>query len=281
METTASQSIRHLVQRVGDGKTQFIEDSLAIEAPLEIRLVAVDSNGLIDVPISITMRTPGNDAELAVGFLIAEGVLRSRDDLVSIKSENEGTLVRVRLSRSCSVDWDRFQRHVLTNSSCGICGNTMLSSLTPDQEHPLNQGPLLTENLIGELPQRLRQSQKLFSQTGGVHASGLFNAEGHLLRLAEDVGRHNALDKVIGGQWLDDPSVFRQSVLVVSGRVSYELVQKAIVAGIPVLLAVGAPSSLAVELATRFHLTLIGFVKPHTYNVYHDRGRIERPQVCG
>ncbi|QDT06688.1 formate dehydrogenase accessory protein [Rubripirellula lacrimiformis] len=272
----ASPGIREFTVRRFRGTTITAKpDDVAIEQPLEIRIIISVDGKLVDHSISITMRTPGDDSKLAVGFLVTEGIIRDRDDVVATRVCRSGSVVRVKLRPGLQIDLDRLQRHFYTTSSCGVCGKASIEAVSVQIQTPLHDGvPTIPADLIGQLPQRLRDSQSLFDRTGGLHASGLFDRTGRLLAVEEDVGRHNALDKLIGGQWLDDISVVADSVLVLSGRISFELVQKALVVGIPVVIAVGAPSSLAIELAQRHDMTLVGFAKPDGFNVYHDCGRI-------
>tara|TARA_R110002049_G_scaffold27334_4_gene94526 strand:- start:1433 stop:2335 length:903 start_codon:yes stop_codon:yes gene_type:complete len=250
-------------------------DRIAIEEPLDIRIVITEKGKRKDRSISITMRTPGTDEHLAIGFLLSEGIISRREDVARVRLCRSGSIVRVFLNDSLQVDLKRLQRHFFTSSSCGVCGKASIDAVTVQIPAALCIGfPRISHELIGQLPQRLRFSQILFEQTGGLHASGLFNSQGDLLSIAEDVGRHNALDKVIGGQWLTDAAVFEKSILVVSGRISFELVQKALSVGIPIIIAVGAPSSLAVELAQRHEMTLVGFTSRDRFNIYHDASRI-------
>ncbi|EMI22550.1 Formate dehydrogenase, subunit FdhD [Rhodopirellula maiorica SM1] len=252
-----------------------VSDLVAIEEPLEIRVVIEVDGKKKDRSISITMRTPGADTKLAVGFLVTEGIVTERDDVVAVRPCRSGSVVRVRLRDTLQVDLQRLQRHFFTSSSCGVCGKASIEAVAVQIQSPLDPGlPKIAATTVRTLPERLRHAQRLFDQTGGLHASGLFDCEGGLLAIEEDVGRHNALDKLIGGQWMDDANRFARSILVVSGRISFELVQKALVVGIPIMVAVGAPSSLAIELAQRHGMTLIGFTKPDRYNVYHDAKRI-------
>ncbi len=263
------------VRQVRGAAGEVVSDLIAIEEPLEIRIVIDVDGKKKDRSISITMRTPGSDAKLAVGFLVTEGIVTARDDVVMVRPCRSGSVVRVRLHDRLPVDLQRLQRHFFTSSSCGVCGKASIEAVSVQIQSPLQAAvPQVPAELLGQLPERLREAQTLFDQTGGLHASGLFNCVGQLLGVEEDVGRHNALDKLIGGRWMSDASVFAQSILVVSGRISFELVQKALVVGIPIMVAVGAPSSLAIELAQRHGMTLVGFTKSDRYNVYHDAQRI-------
>ena len=221
------------------------------------------------------MRTPGKDPELALGFLLTEGILTSPEQVERIRVCGGGNTVWIHLKPKVHVDLDRLSRHFYTSSSCGVCGKSAIEAVSVHIRHPLEPNrPIVLPGLISSLPEKLRVAQEAFDRTGGIHASGLFDVDGKLLRLCEDVGRHNALDKLIGGQWFEDETAFTESILLVSGRVSFELVQKALVAGIPVLVAVGAPSSLAVELAIDHHMTLIGFARGRRFNVYSGFERI-------
>jgi FdhD protein len=237
--------------------------------------VATDS-AVSDSPVSVTMRTPGSDPELAIGFLLTEGILRSVEQVDRIRVCGGGNTVWIHLKPNVDVDLDRLSRHFYTSSSCGVCGKTAIDAVNVYIRHQLEPDcPVVSPDCITSLPNKLREEQAAFDRTGGLHASGLFDAQGNLLRLHEDVGRHNALDKLIGAQWFEDETVFQESIVVVSGRVSFELVQKSLVAGIPILVAVGAPSSLAVKLAVEHNMTLIGFTRGQRFNVYSGFHRIQ------
>ena len=241
----------------GDTSTE-LDDILAVEEPLEIRIG--------DKPVSVTLRTPGDDFDLAAGFLFTESILRQPDDAESYRHWGSPNVVRVSLRDGIRVDLQRLQRHFYSTSSCGVCGKTSIDAVRVQTE-PIAKKLDLPRDVIVSLPEKLRADQKTFDATGAIHGAGIFDPNGTLLRIREDVGRHNAVDKVIG-------SFFREGVpldghvLVVSGRASFELVQKAIVARIPVLAAVGAPSTLAVDLARELGLTLLGFVRDGRYNFY-------------
>ncbi len=246
-------------------------DEVAIEAPLEIRLR--DPDGEVR-PVSITMRTPGEDGELAAGFLYGEGMLRGRGDLVDLAQVDEEAVVVTRAAGAPAPD--RLARGAITTSACGVCGKSSLEALAAPPPGPLTPGaPRLPAALVPTLPARLRTAQPTFAATGGLHAAGLFDAEGALLLAREDVGRHNAVDKVVGALLLAGALPARAGILVVSGRASFELVQKAIMAQIPILAAVGAPSSAAVALAAGAGLTLLGFVRDGRFNVYTGPERID------
>ncbi|MDJ0354615.1 formate dehydrogenase accessory sulfurtransferase FdhD [Paenarthrobacter sp. PH39-S1] len=255
-----------------------IEDTLAVEEPLEIRLG--------DDPFSVTMRTPGDDFDLVAGFLVSEGVIWEPGQLVSLRfcaGEDENgrqtfNVVQAQLRPDVALPDTGLQRHVYTTSSCGICGTASIEAVRKSSHFASAaavQGfPLLTMEVLASLPDRLRRQQKLFERTGGVHAAGLFDSTGELLCLREDVGRHNAVDKVVGWALREGRLPLRSTVLQVSGRASFELVQKAALAGVPVLAAVSAPSSLAVELAESSGLTLVGFSRGGSLNVYAHPERV-------
>ncbi len=244
-------------------------DLLAAEEPLEIMLRAGDEQRTV----AITMRTPGDDYELAAGFLYNEGVIHAHDDLVQMTycvdgNQQEYNSLRVQLRSETFPELPTLERHFFTSSACGVCGTTMLDDLSQRQLPPIPAGPVVPAALLAGLPDTLRRSQQVFESTGGLHAAALFNTQGELLVLREDVGRHNALDKVIGWGLLNGHLPYHDKVLLVSGRASYELLQKSYVAGVPVFCAVSAPSSLAVEVAERFGITLVGFLRGQRFNVY-------------
>lgn len=257
------------------------QDTTAIEEPLEIRLHYGPAQQRVSRSLSITMRTPGDDYELAVGFLLSEGLIRRAADLLkhepSFSTEDSpSNVVRIVLSPDVVVEIEKLQRHFYTTSSCGLCGKASLEALTHQGLNPVPTGAWrLKAGWIANLPHRMKETQKVFATTGGLHAAGLFLANGTLCELREDVGRHNAMDKVLGRCLLDDRVPLSDSVLVVSGRTSLELVQKAVVAGVPVLAAIGAPSSLAVACAQEFGVTLLGFLSKNRFNCYANPQRIE------
>jgi FdhD protein len=226
------------------------------------------------------MRTPGDDFELAAGFLFTEGVLASAEDVEEIRhcgrsAAGRENVVRVTLRSRVAVDLPRLERNCYTTSSCGVCGKTSIAAVQIAQRHRLSSGPVLDAEVIHTLPAALRARQGAFQQTGGLHAAALFDEHGTLLSIREDVGRHNALDKLIGERFLAGDVPLAGCVLLVSGRASFELVQKATMAGIPVLAAVGAPSSLAVDLARDRGMTLLGFVRDRRFNIYAGPERID------
>lgn len=250
-----------------DGEEQRL-DLLAVEEPLEIRL-----NGK---PVSITMRTPGHDLELAAGFLFAEGLFPSIDHMQGI-SQVERNRVDVRLHPPVEIDAARLDRNFYMTSSCGICGRASLEALEAAGCPTLpSESTTFDADIVHQLPATLRGAQSVFDQTGGLHAAALFDCTGKLESVREDVGRHNALDKLVGSEFLARRTPLSQRLLLVSGRASFELIQKALMAGIPALASVGAPSSLAVELALRSRMTLIGFVRNGRFNVYSGSSRIVR-----
>ncbi|MGZ5431892.1 MAG: formate dehydrogenase accessory sulfurtransferase FdhD [Thermoanaerobaculia bacterium] len=241
----------------GDTATQF-DDALVVEEPLEIRVG--------DKPVSVTLRTPGDDFDLAAGFLFTESILRAPGDAEGYRHWGSPNVVRVALRDGVRVDLQRLQRHFYSTSSCGVCGKTSIEAVRV-QTTPIERKVDVPREVIVSLPGKMRAEQKSFDATGAIHGAGIFDADGTLLRLREDVGRHNAVDKVIGS-FFREGTTLGAHVLVVSGRASFEIVQKAIVARIPVLASVGAPSTLAVDLARELGLTLLGFVREGRFNVY-------------
>ena len=252
------------------------DDELAVEEPLEIRLRWEASTIHEEKTLSVTMRTPGDDLELAVGFLVSEGIVRTREHVTDTRhcgpaARDDGTsnVVRVTVASDAGFDSKRLERHFYTSSSCGVCGKTSLDAVRAAAHDALDsRSPRVAASTIHALPERLRAAQATFDRTGGLHAAGLFDPSGALVVMREDVGRHNAVDKVIGERLRAGALPLRDAVLLVSGRASFELVQKAVMAGIGVLAAVGAPSSLAVELARAEGLTVLGFVRDGRFNVY-------------
>ncbi|HQU83792.1 MAG TPA: formate dehydrogenase accessory sulfurtransferase FdhD [Pyrinomonadaceae bacterium] len=259
-----------------------LTDVLAVEEPLEIRLGVFEDGKIAHRNVSITMRTPGNDDELAAGFLFTEGILQNREQIADIvhcgkspKMNLPSNTVRVNLQKDATVDFARLSRNFYTTSSCGVCGKSSLDFLAINAAPFTNlKSPLINAEVIHQLPQKQREAQEVFEETGGLHAAALFDVEGNLLVLREDVGRHNAVDKLIGRCFLDGKIPLEDSILMLSGRASFELVQKALAARIPVIAAVGAPSSLAVEAAREFGITLCGFVRNNKFNVYSVAERI-------
>lgn len=252
------------------------KDVLATEEPLEILLRA----GEEERTLAITMRTPGNDYDLAAGFLHNEGIIHSKHDFASMTycvdgNQQEYNSLRVQLKTDSFPELHQLERHFFTNSACGVCGTTMLDDLSERNIPAIPVGPVVDSSLITSLPDKLRGAQDLFESTGGLHAAALFDLDGNLLAVREDVGRHNALDKLIGWGLLNDQLPLNNKVLMVSGRASYELLQKSFVAGVPIFCAVSAPSSLAVEVAERFGITLVGFLRGNRFNIYTGIERIK------
>ncbi|MEU0665001.1 formate dehydrogenase accessory sulfurtransferase FdhD [Streptomyces lavendulocolor] len=267
---------RRRVVRIRDGAVSTRPDTLVAEEPLEIRLGGR--------PLAITMRTPGDDFALAAGFLVSEGVLGSAGDVRNIVycagAKDDGTntynVVDVQLAPGVPVPDITLERNVYTTSSCGLCGKASLDAVRTTARFPIADTPPLRvePELLAALPDRLRAAQRVFDRTGGLHAAALFSEDGDLLDVREDVGRHNAVDKLVGRALREDLLPLDRAILLVSGRASFELAQKAVMAGIPVLAAVSAPSSLAVDLAAETGLTLVGFLRGRNMNVYAGEDRI-------
>ena len=263
------------VRRISqDGESSRL-DRVVAEEPLEIRVEG--SGGAPAKSVSVTMRTPGHDFELSAGFLAGEGLLGSRRDLREITycqdaAAQEYNVVSVRFVGAVPPGLDRLERNFYTSSACGVCGKASLEFVEALGCTALAPGtPALDPATLVSLPDRMREAQPVFDRTGGIHAAGLFNSRGDLLLVREDVGRHNAVDKIVGARLLSgEPPISGDEVLVVSGRVSFEILQKAAMARIPVVVAVGAPTSLAVDLARRFRITLVGFARNGGMNVYAD-----------
>ena len=283
------------VEKVTSRTSQQLLDSLAIEEPLEIQLNYGPSNSRQTRSISVTMRTPGHDFDLAAGFLMTEGVIHDANDIEQIAyaghpfSESElspqsmealklgsrQNIVRVDLAPGVVVSLATLQRNFYTTSSCGICGKASLVALrTVCPPRAINDFRV-DARILYRLPERLRASQGVFDRTGGLHGAGLFDSAGNLLALREDVGRHNAVDKLIGAEFLADRTPLRNRLLLLSGRASFELLQKALMGGLPLVAAVGAPSSPAVKVAKEFDITLVGFLREDRFNIYHGSERID------
>ena len=263
-------------------KQSTLEDLVSIEEPLEMIVRYKKNNKWVDNSISITMRTPRNDEDLVAGLLFCEGIINKISDIEKIEllGEKVGKYdlqnkICVTLSNSENLDTKHLKRNFLTNSSCGVCGKTSMDSLEIICKTKINKDvPKIKSNLITKIPDLLRQSQSEFSKTGGIHASSLFNKDGKALAIKEDVGRHNALDKVIGHALKNSIFDTKNQFIACSGRLSFELVQKTLMANIGLLMGVGAPTSLAIDLAKRFDITLIGFVKSDSFNIYCGENRI-------
>jgi FdhD protein len=253
-------------------------DHLATEEPLEIRLVDPA------MTLAVTMRTPGADFELAAGFLFSEGVIHHRQDLAHLsycldsqQGEQRYNIVNVALRPGLSPNFQSLERHFYISSACGVCGKTSLEALRIRGCAPLPLGVCVEPSVIYALPSTLQAHQGIFRATGGLHAAALFDLKGNLIAVQEDVGRHNALDKLIGSSLLNGQLDWQHSILMVSGRSSYEILQKALVAKVPIICSVSAPSSLAVSLAQEFNITLIGFLRGEQFNLYSGRDRISIP----
>src|SRR5271167_1251905 len=257
-----------------EGNLRRFQDYLVAEEPLEIRVAGA--------PLSVTMRTPGHDLELAAGFLLTEGLIQRRAQIVALEAdagiaaENSGNVVLAKLAPEAAPDFEKMRRHFFAASSCGICGKASIDSVRARTLVPPNPDFRLDPEVLVRLPEKLRESQAVFGRTGGLHAAALFDGAGELLVLREDIGRHNAVDKVIGWALLKDRVPLRECVLLVSGRGGFEIIQKAIVAGIPVVASVSAPSSLAVQLARELRQTLIGFLRGKRFVIYAGDERVTK-----
>ena len=254
------------------------DDRLVTEEPLELRLVA----GGTTKTLAVTMRTPGNDFELAAGFVFGEGIVHERDEIgqitycldADLDPDQRYNVVNIELTRNDLLDLQRFERHFTTSSACGVCGRAQLESLHDLGVEPIDDDVCVAPELLYSLPARMREAQRIFDSTGGLHAAALFDSGGEPLIAREDVGRHNAVDKLVGWGLLNGRLPFSRCILMVSGRAGYEILQKSAVARIPVVCSVSAPSSLAVDLAREFNVTLAGFVRDHRANVYSGSDRI-------
>jgi FdhD protein len=261
-----------LVSEWESGKVRRFQDYLVGEEPLEIRVG--------EFPLSVTMRTPGHDLELAAGFLFTEGLIQSREQIASIeyaassKAQENGNVVRIELQAGKSLDLERTQRNFFAGSSCGICGKASIDSVRVRGIQPPNPELRIDPEVLCRLPDTLREGQAIFGRTGGLHAAGLFDTQGNLLAQREDVGRHNAVDKIVGWALREGKIPLSNCVLMVSGRGGFEIIQKAIVAGVPVVASVSAPSSLAVRLAREMRLTLVGFLRGKRFVVYAGEERL-------
>lgn len=269
---THSPAITHLpVQKIAASTLRDTEDEVVVEEPLEIRLQYGPAANRQEQAISVTMRTPGQDAELATGFLFTEGILPRASAIRAIRQGYNSILVE--LQEDQPVDLGKLQRHFYTSSSCGVCGKTSIDALKTVCPAPsqTREAPL-EASLLYSLPNLLRQQQNIFDSTGGLHAAALFDRQGHLTTLREDIGRHNALDKLIGHALQQDKLPL--SAVLLSGRACFELIQKAAMAGINIVAAIGPPSSLAVQLAEQQGMTLIGFLRDQRFNIYTGSHRI-------
>ena len=267
------------VRIIEDGRVRVRPDVLATEEPMEIRLLAGDTKQTV----AVTMRTPGADFELAAGFLYGEGIIDSPEDILKISycvdsdldAEQQYNIVNVELRGGREFDLRPLERHFYTTSACGVCGKASLEQLELRGCPIMPAGPEVKAETINTLPEKLREAQGLFDATGGLHAAALFNSEGELLALREDVGRHNATDKLVGWALLEGRLPLTDHIVMVSGRSSFEILQKCLTAGVPVVCAISAPSSLAVDVAKQFGMTLVGFLRGGRFNIYSGSERIE------
>ncbi|MEY3867213.1 MAG: formate dehydrogenase accessory sulfurtransferase FdhD [Microcoleaceae cyanobacterium] len=265
---------------VENGTIRHRFDQVTTEEPLEIRLVNPDKT------LAVTMRSPGHDFELTAGFLYGEGVITKRDDIRKISycvnpkfdGEQRENIVTIELQHDLNIDFPSLERHFYTSSACGVCGKANLDALRLKGYPSITSDMQVSPEVIYQLPQKLKDAQKIFAKTGGLHAAALFDHQGKLLLLREDIGRHNAVDKLIGSVLLNGELPLSEHILMVSGRSSFEILQKSLVAGIPIVCAVSAPSSLAVSLAQEFGITLIGFLREERFNVYTGMEKIKRPK---
>jgi FdhD protein len=301
VQTDASSSGPHLSVRpaeifqVKHGEIAKLQDAVAMEEPLEIQLGYGAADDRKIKSISITMRTPGNDDELAVGFLMTEGVVRDAAHITSIRTLSAATpalpiragvgqlshsavrrsqTIRVELSPEVEVSISTLERNFYATSSCGVCGKASLLALRMLCPLPQRDNFMIRPDTLSSLPQQLQAVQAAFKETGGLHAASLFTADGVLHSVREDVGRHNAVDKLLGEAFLKDAIPLRSHLLLLSGRASFELLQKAVMGGIPMVAAIGAPSSLAIEVAREFSITLVGFLRPKSFNIYSAPSRV-------
>ena len=278
-------SERTTVTRWTESDSRQSPDAVAVEEPLEIRVEILEEGVLVEKSVAVTMRTPGDDFELSAGFLFTEGLIPDRRQIADLRycqnvDPQEYNIVTVRLRDPTSFDPALLTRNFYMTSSCGVCGKASLESVEVLGCAPFALDDLsVSADVVRALPDRLRGNQKVFDRTGGIHAAGLFAVDGKRISVREDVGRHNAVDKVIGEAFLAGQTPLRARILTVSGRASFEIMQKAALAGVSTLVAVGAPSSLAVDFARRFDMTLVGFAKERGFNAYHGAERIDHVRL--
>ena len=273
---------KYKVTKFIKNKFENIEDLISIEEPLEISLKYKEKEEWLTKSLSITMRTPGHDEDLVRGFLFNEQIIQNIKDIKSIESYGEKVgqykiqnKILVTLNNSENINISKIKRDFLTNSSCGVCGKSSLDALEiVKKDKTPKSNPKLTKDVIIESPTTLRKNQSEFSKTGGIHASGLFSSDGKLISLREDVGRHNALDKMIGDSLLKDILKPNDQFVTCSGRLNFELVQKVLMTNIGLMIGVGAPTSLAIDLANKFDMTLVGFVKDDSFNIYTNNQKV-------
>ena len=265
-----------MIKRNTHGTVTELPDHLAVEEPLEIQLAFSNATGRLQKNIAVTMRTPGHDNDLAAGFLFTEAIIRSAKCVAQIKQPGgDANRVLVELKPNVLPSLKNSERNFYTTSSCGICGKSSIDAITQNSTYAeLTDSLVISPTMLNDLPAKLRKQQEVFTATGGIHACGLFDTNGGLLLMREDVGRHNALDKLVGAAMMEIGLPLNQHILLLSGRASFELVQKAAMAGIRLIAAVGAPSSLAVEMAVEAHITLIGFLREKGFNIYSHPARV-------
>ena len=267
------------VTRFSSGQAERKPDLVAVEEPLEIRIGFGSQSNRVQKSLAVTMRTPGQDIELTLGFLFTEGIIQNLDQIESVKHCSDAgqlvndNIIRAELKPEVAIDFEKLQRHFYTTSSCGVCGKSSIESVRIGCRS-VDSDLICASDMMVSLPDRIKLAQPVFEHTGGLHASALFDKDGNLELLREDVGRHNALDKVIGHSLFKSKIPLTHSILLVSGRASFELVQKACMAGIPILAAIGAPSSLAVDLAREMGMTLVGFARAQRFNIYCGHARV-------
>ncbi|MBK7869263.1 MAG: formate dehydrogenase accessory sulfurtransferase FdhD [Saprospiraceae bacterium] len=274
--------IKRDIKKLKENHAAAWEDTLVVEEPLEIKIAYGKGTQRKQKDLAVTMRTPGNDFDLAMGFLFTEGIILSAKDVLQMRylaeqldEASQENIVLVDLQTDINFDFEQLNRHFYTSSSCGICGKASIDMVQTTCHYLLPKGePRISADLLFSLPQKLNQEQTLFAQTGGIHAAALFDTNGNLQLLREDVGRHNALDKLIGAALKQDQIPLSNAIILVSGRAGFELVQKSVMAGVPILAAVGAASSLAVELAEEHGMTLVGFLREQKGNIYCGAERI-------
>ena len=274
---------KYKVLKYSSNNFEDVEDLVSIEEPLEISLKYKEKNKWIEQTLSITMRTPGNDDDLVRGFLFNEQIVKSINDIDSIESYGDKVgqykiqnKILATLNNSENINISKIKRHFLTNSSCGVCGKSSLDALEIIKSTKTNASePKISKDVVIQSPNILREGQSEFSKTGGIHASGLFNSGGKLIALREDVGRHNALDKLIGGALEKKQFDPKNQFITCSGRLNFELVQKVLMTDIGIMIGVGAPTSLAIDLANKFDITLVGFVKRDSFNIYTNNKKVK------
>ena len=275
-------SVDYEIHRVEGLTREISADCIAIEEPLEIIVRYYKGNDWVIEPLMVTMRTPGDDSNLVSGLLFSEGVIEDKSaiDSIRVNAKNKGKYdvdnsLIVTLSKGNQLDLKNLQRHFMVNSSCGVCGKGTLNAIEIAYEPEINkEGPIVSIGLISKLPNILSDKQKQFTSTGGVHASALLSDKGEVLHIAEDVGRHNALDKLIGHVRTNEMLKPLEQFVMCSGRLGFDIIQKAVMSGIGMIVGIGAPTSLALDLAEKFDITLIGFIKKNKYNIYTGNWRI-------